>query len=419
MEYLLHGDLCFSKDRMRIETMENGYMHIRDGKIIELYETVPANLFSLERKDYHGKIVLPGMVDLHLHAPQYAYRGTKMDLPLLDWLNINTFPEEAKYENVSYAKAAYTNFVEDLKESPTTRAVIFATLHKEATLELMALLEGSGLSTMVGKVNMDRNSPDYLTEHSAEESLENTKAWLREIPKDYRNCRPILTPRFTPTCSDSLLEGLGRLMAEEGLPLQSHLSENKAEIAWVKELCPDTKNYGESYDRYGLLGNTVMAHCVHTEEDELRLLMERGTTIVHCPQSNTNLQSGVAPIKHFLNKGAKVGLGTDVAGGANLSMFRAITDAIHASKLRNCLLREEDSALTLSEAFYMATLSGGRFFGKVGSFLPGYEADFLVFSRKRKSVREESLLERLEMLLYTEKELFRMDAKFVQGRQIL
>lgn len=419
MEYLLHGDLCFSKDRMRIETMENGYMHIRDGKIIELYETVPANLFSLERKDYHGKIVLPGMVDLHLHAPQYAYRGTKMDLPLLDWLNINTFPEEAKYENVSYAKAAYTNFVEDLKESPTTRAVIFATLHKEATLELMALLEGSGLSTMVGKVNMDRNSPDYLTEHSAEESLENTKAWLREIPKDYRNCRPILTPRFTPTCSDSLLEGLGRLMAEEGLPLQSHLSENKAEIAWVKELCPDTKNYGESYDRYGLLGNTVMAHCVHTEEDELRLLMERGTTIVHCPQSNTNLQSGVAPVKHFLNKGAKVGLGTDVAGGANLSMFRAITDAIHASKLRNCLLREEDSALTLSEAFYMATLSGGRFFGKVGSFLPGYEADFLVFSGKRKSVREESLLERLEMLLYTEKELFRMDAKFVQGRQIL
>ena len=419
MEYLLHGDLCFSKDRMRIETMENGYMHIRDGKIVALYETVPTNLSSLELKDYHGKIVLPGMVDLHLHAPQYAYRGTKMDLPLLDWLNINTFPEEAKYEDVSYAKAAYTNFVEDLKESPTTRAVIFATLHKEATLELMALLEESGLSTMVGKVNMDRNSPDYLTEHSAEESLENTKAWLREIPKDYRNCRPILTPRFTPTCSDSLLEGLGRLMAEEGLPLQSHLSENKAEIAWVKELCPDTKNYGESYDRYGLLGNTVMAHCVHTKEDELRLLMERGTTIVHCPQSNTNLQSGVAPVKHFLNKGAKVGLGTDVAGGANLSMFRAITDAIHASKLRNCLLEGEDSALTLSEAFYMATLSGGQFFGKVGSFLPGYEADFLVFSRKRKSVREESLLERLEMLLYTEKELFRMDAKFVQGRQIL
>lgn len=341
-----------------------------------------------------------------------------MDLPLLDWLNINTFPEEAKYEDTKYAKAAYENFVEDLKESPTCRAVIFATLHKDATLCLMDLLEKSGLETMVGKVNMDRNSPDYLTEHTAEESLENTRNWLKEIPKEYRHCHPILTPRFTPTCSDKLMEGLGRLMKEEGIPLQSHLSENKAEIEWVKQLCPGTKNYGESYDRYGLLDHSVMAHCVHTGDDELELLKERGCYICHCSQSNTNLQSGVSPVKQFLKKGAKLGLGTDVAGGANLSMFRAITDAIQASKLRSCLLGE-DAAITMEEAFYMASLSGGGFFGKVGSFLPGYEADFLVYERKRKSVREESLKERLEMLLYTEKELFRMKAKFVSGRQIL
>ena len=208
-------------------------------------------------------------------------------------------------------------------------------------------------------------------------------------------------------------------MEEKGIPLQSHLSENKAEIAWVSELCPGTRNYGESYDRYGLLNHTVMAHCVHTEEEELDLLIERGCFICHCPQSNTNLQSGVSPVKHFLKKGAKLSLGTDVAGGANLSMFRALTDAIRASKLRNCLLEEHDSALNLEEAFYMATLSGGAFFGKVGSFMPDYEADFLVFSRKRQSVREESLLERLEMLLYTEKELFEMEAKYVQGRKIL
>lgn len=341
-----------------------------------------------------------------------------MDLPLLDWLNSNTFPEEAKYEDMNYAKAAYKNFVEDLKESPTTRAVIFATLHKEATLCLMDLLENSGLETMVGKVNMDRNSPDYLTEHSAEEALENTRNWLQAIPKDYRHCHPILTPRFTPTCSDALMEGLGKIKKEKGIPLQSHLSENKAEIAWVKELCPGTKNYGESYDRYGLLQHSVMAHCVHTREDELELLRERECYICHCPQSNTNLQSGVAPVKHFLEKGAKLGLGTDVAGGANLSMFRAITDAIHVSKLRSCLLLE-DAAITVEEAFFMASLSGGGFFGKVGSFLTGYEADFLVYERKRESIREESLLERLEMLLYTEKELFRMKAKFVSGRQIL
>lgn len=418
MEYLVHGDLCFSTAPRHIETMEASYLHVKDGKCISCYKELPEALSSLEIKDYSGNLIIPGMVDLHLHAPQYAYRGTKMDLPLLDWLNSNTFPEEAKYEDMNYAKAAYKNFVEDLKESPTTRAVIFATLHKEATLCLMDLLEKSGLETMVGKVNMDRNSPDYLTEHSAEEALENTRNWLQAIPEDYRHCHPILTPRFTPTCSDALMEGLGKIKKEKGIPLQSHLSENKAEIAWVKELCPGTKNYGESYDRYGLLQHSVMAHCVHTREDELELLKERECYICHCPQSNTNLQSGVAPVKHFLEKGAKLGLGTDVAGGANLSMFRAITDAIHVSKLRSCLLLE-DAAITVEEAFYMASLSGGGFFGKVGSFLAGYEADFLVYERKRESIREESLLERLEMLLYTENELFRMKAKFVSGRQIL
>ena len=418
MEYLVHGDLCFSTAPRHIETMEASYLHVKDGKCISCYKELPEALSSLEIKDYSGNLIIPGMVDLHLHAPQYAYRGTKMDLPLLDWLNSNTFPEEAKYEDMNYAKAAYKNFVEDLKESPTTRAVIFATLHKEATLCLMDLLEKSGLETMVGKVNMDRNSPDYLTEHSAEEALENTRNWLQAIPKDYRHCHPILTPRFTPTCSDALMEGLGKIKKEKGIPLQSHLSENKAEIAWVKELCPDTKNYGESYDRYGLLQHSVMAHCVHTREDELELLKERECYICHCPQSNTNLQSGVAPVKYFLEKGAKLGLGTDVAGGANLSMFRAITDAIHVSKLRSCLLLE-DAAITVEEAFFMASLSGGGFFGKEGSFLTGYEADFLVYERKRESIREESLLERLEMLLYTEKELFRMKAKFVSGRQIL
>ena len=418
MEYLVHGDLCFSTAPRHIETMEASYLHVKDGKCISCYKELPEALSSLEIKDYSGNLIIPGMVDLHLHAPQYAYRGTKMDLPLLDWLNSNTFPEEAKYEDMNYAKAAYKNFVEDLKESPTTRAVIFATLHKEATLCLMDLLEKSGLETMVGKVNMDRNSPDYLTEHSAEEALENTRNWLQAIPKEYRHCHPILTPRFTPTCSDALMEGLGKIKKEKGIPLQSHLSENKAEIAWVKELCPGTKNYGESYDRYGLLQHSVMAHCVHTREDELELLKERECYICHCPQSNTNLQSGVAPVKHFLEKGAKLGLGTDVAGGANLSMFRAITDAIHVSKLRSCLLLE-DAAITVEEAFFMASLSGGGFFGKVGSFLTGYEADFLVYERKRESIREESLLERLEMLLYTENELFRMKAKFVSGRQIL
>ena len=418
MEYLLRGDLCYSENVQNLICKENAYLYVKDGICIGVYDQLPPELSSVEIKDYSGNLILPGMVDLHLHAPQYGFRGTKMDLPLLDWLNINTFPEEAKYENVDYAKAAYENFVEDLKESPTTRAVIFATLHKDATLCLMDLLEKTGLNTMVGKVNMDRNSPDYLTEHSAEESLKNTVNWLEGIPQDYQHCHPILTPRFTPTCSDTLMEGLGKLMRERNLPLQSHLSENKAEIEWVKELCPDAKNYGDSYDRYGLLENSIMAHCVYSEGEELSVLKERGTMICHCPQSNTNLCSGVAPIRRFLKENMKVGLGTDVAGGANLSMLRAITDAISVSKLRFRLMDQSLTPLTLEEAFCLATLSGGSFFGKVGSFLPGYEADILIFREKRRSVRKQSVKERLEVLLYTGEESAQLQAKYVQGRKI-
>lgn len=418
MEFLVKGDICYSEGQQSLVCKENAFLHVKDGLCLGVYDQLPQELTSVELKDYSGDLILPGMVDLHLHAPQYGFRGTKMDLELLDWLNVNTFPEEAKYQDLNYAKRGYQDFVEDLRESATTRAVVFATLHKEATLLLMKLMEESGLVSYVGKVNMDRNSPEYLTEHSAKESLENTRAWLSEIPKEWKYCKPILTPRFTPTCSDELMEGLGKLAKEYQLPVQSHLSENQGEIAWVKELCPTAKHYGDSYDRYGLLENSIMAHCVYSEGEELSALKERGTMICHCPQSNTNLCSGVAPIRHFLEENVKVGLGTDVAGGANLSMLRAITDAISVSKLRFRLMDQSLAPLTLEEAFYLATLSGGSFFGEVGSFLPGYEADILVFHEKRRSVRQQSVKERLEVLLYTGEETARLVAKYVQGRKL-
>ena len=373
MEFLVKGDICYSEGQQSLVCKENAFLHVKDGLCLGVYDQLPQELASMELKDYSGDLILPGMVDLHLHAPQYGFRGTKMDLELLDWLNVNTFPEEAKYQDLNYAKRGYQDFVEDLRESATTRAVVFATLHKEATLLLMKLMEESGLVSYVGKVNMDRNSPEYLTEHSAEESLENTRAWLSEIPKEWKHCKPILTPRFTPTCSDELMEGLE---------------------------------------------NSIMAHCVYSEGEELSALKERGTMICHCPQSNTNLCSGVAPIRHFLEENVKVGLGTDVAGGANLSMLRAITDAISVSKLRFRLMDQSLAPLTLEEAFYLATLSGGSFFGEVGSFLPGYEADILVFHEKRRSVRQQSVKERLEVLLYTGEETARLVAKYVQGRKL-
>ena len=252
--------------------------------------------------------------------------------------------------------------------SATTRAVVFATLHVPSTIILMDMLENSGLVSYVGKVNMDRNSIPELQEVCARESIENTIKWLDETKVKYKNTYPIITPRFTPSCTDELMESLGKITKEEKLPVQSHLSENQSEIEWVKELCPGTKCYGESYDRFGLFGEyskTIMAHCVWSDEYERKLLKDRGVYIAHCPDSNMNLSSGIAPIRKYLEEGQRVGLGSDVAGGAYLSIFRQMTDAIQVSKLFWRLIDGNSSPLKVEEVFYLGTLGGGEFLEKL------------------------------------------------------
>lgn len=172
------------------------------------------------------------MNDLHLHAPQYAFHGMYMDLELLDWLNTVTFPEEARYADLNYAEKAYSIFTDDIKHSATTRASIFGTLHVDATELLMDLMEKTGLKTFIGKVNMDRNGSLALQEASAVVSAKDTVRWLEETTGKYENVKPILTPRFTPSCSDELMTRLAEIQRTYRLPVQSHLSENQGEIAW-------------------------------------------------------------------------------------------------------------------------------------------------------------------------------------------
>ena len=260
-----------------------------------------------------------------------------MDLELLEWLNTVTFPEEARYSDLNYAEKAYSIFADDLKKSATTRASIFGTLHVDATELLMDLMEKTGLKAYIGKINMDRNGSKALQEESAVVSATDTVRWLNDIAGKYENVKPILTPRFTPSCSDELMSRLAEIQQAYCLPVQSHLSENKSDIAWVKELCPNTSFYGEAYDQFGLFGGktcpTIMAHCVYSSDAELSLMKDRGVFIAHCPQSNTNLSSGIAPVRRYLEEGLHIGLGTDIAGGHSLSMLRAIADAILADEI--------------------------------------------------------------------------------------
>ena len=272
--FALKGNIIFTKEREHFEIIKQGYLICENGKVREVCPVLPETFRGIPVEDMGDRLILPGLTDLHIHAPQYTFRSLGMDLELLEWLETNTFPEEAKYKDSEYAARAYGIFAKQMKKSATVRACIFGTIHSEATLTLMDLLEQAGLRTMVGKVNMDRNSPDYLREPSARASADATREWLRAVAdKGYHHTRPILTPRFIPSCTDELMELLKEIQQENSLPIQSHLSENPGEIAWVKELCPWSAFYGDSYDRFGLFGGdcpTIMAHCVFTGAPEPR-----------------------------------------------------------------------------------------------------------------------------------------------------
>ena len=420
--FILKGNIVYSKNKDELRILKDHYLISESGLVKGVFEKVPPEYAQVSVSDYGECLIIPGLTDLHVHAPQYTFRAMGMDMELLEWLETNTFPEEAKYQDLEYARRAYRIFTDNLKRSATTRACIFGTIHRDATLLLMDQLEQSGLVTYVGKVNMDRNCPDYLREESAEESGIQTVEWIKDVlHKKYQNTMPILTPRFTPSCSDELLENLKKIQMYYQIPVQSHLSENPGEIAWVKELCPWSEFYGDAYDRFGLFGadcKTVMAHCVYSGKEERQRMKENGVFIAHCPESNMNLSSGVAPVRTFLKEGLHVGIGSDVAGGSTENLFKAMALAIQASKLRWRMQDDSLKPLTLEEVFYIATKGGGEFFGNVGSFEPGFELDAVVLNDTR-IVHSQNLdvRARLERMIYLADER-EVRAKYVRGREI-
>jgi guanine deaminase len=418
--FALKGTCIYSKSK-EILQITDGYVISDNGISQGIYEELPQEYKDITVYDYTGKLIIPGLIDLHLHAPQYPFRSTGMDLELLEWLNTYTFPEEAKYSDIEYASKAYSIFVEDLMNSPTTRACIFGTIHRESTLILMDMLEATGMKTMVGKVNMDRNCPDYLREESSEKSIADTIRFIEQSIKNYTNTVPILTPRFIPTCSDELMKSLGKLKEKYKLSLQSHLSENHSEIEWVKQLHPDVEVYACAYeklDSFHPAGKTIMAHCIYLTEKEEELLKSRNVYIAHCPESNMNLSSGIAPIRKFMNKDLYIGLGSDIAAGSSVNLFRAMSYAIQSSKMHWRLVDSSCIPLTMEEVFYMATKGGGSFWGKVGSLEKGYQMDAIVLSDDNIQVLELlSPKERLERLIYlgTNENIA---AKLVSGKRI-
>lgn len=424
MKKIYKAHILFTKEKDHFEIFEKGYVAVENGIVAGVtadLKMLDGQWDNAEITDFGDCLLIPAMNDLHVHAPQYRNQGLAMDLELLPWLKSYTFPEEMKYADPSYAKRMYRRFIHDLWRYGTMRACVFATIHTESTLLLMQLFQDAHMGAFVGKVGMNRNCPKGLSE-SVEDMVKGYEELIRNCQRSTVNSqlvKPIITPRFIPSCTPEMLRACGELASRYRLPVQSHLSENKDEIALVRQLEPEATCYGDAYNRYGLFGHTptVMAHCVWTQGEELELMKHNDVMVAHCPTSNFNVASGMAPVRQFLNHGLRVGLGSDISGGHDLSIFRIMVYAIQVSKM-HYQQHHGHHFLSLSEAFWMATKSAGSFFGRVGSFEPGYEFDALVIDDSDLNFDNYSLPQRLERYIYLGDDR-QITHRFCRGREII
>ena len=397
MTTILHGNIIHAPALGELETIPGGYLALEDGVLQGVYPVLPEKYANRPVEDFGENLIMPSFADMHLHAPQYPMLGMGMDLPLLDWLDTYTFRTEARFGDPEYARRIYRSLAQELIANGTTRVAMFSSRHTDATLILMEELEKAGVTGYVGKVNMDRNGG--AVQETTEESLRETLRWLEGCR--FEHVKPILTPRFTPSCTNELMEELGKLAAERDLPVQSHLSENLGEAAWVKELHPDCAQEWETYQKYGLWkSGTLMAHCVHSDRREQEAMAAAGVWAVHCAASNVNLCSGTAPVRVLLERGVQVALGSDIAGGDQLAMNQVIVQSIRASKIRQ--IETGAAFLTVPEAYYLGSTAGHLYFGGGAGFQPGCPLHAIVVDdgAMPEPTRELSLAERFERAVY-------------------
>ena len=398
---ILKGTFLHTPALGELEVRQNAYLVSEGETIVGLYDTLPPQYAAQPVEDWGDALIIPAFTDLHIHAPQIINRGIGYDKELLPWLETYTFPAEARFADSSFADRAWKAFLNHLWAVGTLRFAAFATIHKEAAWRLMELTEASGLRGLIGKVNMDRNSPDNLREDT-DASLADTEELICRSREALRRTGFILTPRFVPSTTARLMDGLGQLGEKYDLPIQSHLSENPSEVAWVAQLHPDIPTYTQVYEHFGLLrqDKTIMAHAIHLSDGEKALLRDKGVMLAHCALSNTNLSSGIMPLRQDLEQGLRCCVASDVAGGHTANVSRSVTATVQASKL-NWLNHPDQAPLSLTEAFYLATRGAGSFFGQVGAFLPGFEFDALVLRPSAlDALVERTPFERLEQFLY-------------------
>ncbi|MBA4337084.1 guanine deaminase [bacterium] len=360
-------------NRNDIEFFQSGFLDVDDNGRIEAV----GDLGDAAEGDFEGNLlIIPAFVDIHTHLPQFDVRGTFSGNELLPWLKDYIWPEEAKCADLGHVKDIAERFYRDLIKHGTLTAGIYGTIHESAVCEMIDLMPIRG---RLGKVIMDANSPENLSE-TTEESLEITE----RLCKKYGD-KHVVTPRFAPSCSFESMKKAAEIAHKYDCFIQTHLSENKDEIAWVKELFPDAKNYTDVYYKAGLLGpKTIVGHAVHCDDDELETLKKTGTKIAHCPTSNEALKSGTMPLDKIIKFGIPFALATDVGAGPKTSMLDVMRCFLNVHGSGHNGLRNSPNVSPVS-ALYYATLAGAEVLGygdETGNFKKGKSADFLVLDIK-------------------------------------
>lgn len=414
---LYHGDIVYTPSADALAVYENSYIAVDSGKVDGIYPVIPEKYKHAECIDYGHQMIIPAFSDLHVHGAQYVQRGIGMDCLLSDWLNNYTFPQESRFKDMDYAKQCYDAFVDDMLRHGTFHANVFATIHREATEYLFNRMEDKGMYAFVGKVNMDCHSPEFLIE-TTEASLRETEIYLANHTES-KKVKPILAPRFAPTCSEKLMMGLGKLAAKYHCGVHTHLVESIWEAQEALKLFPGYGSDAEIYERAGLMdhGPSIFAHVIFPTEEDKRIMKKHGSFSVHCPDATTNIIAGIMPLSSMHNEGLKIALGSDIAGGHGIAVYKQIARAVQLSKLKEFYEPDQGRTITLTQAFYHATKEAGSIFGKVGSFEKGYQFNALVIDTMEDSWVPLTAEERLERFCYIGDDR-NIRARFIDGKEI-
>lgn len=411
------GQILYTPALDEMVRLERGYVLVDGaGVVIGTWPHLPEEYRDIEVEDFGDRLLIPAFVDVHIHASQPPIQGLG-HTEGSSWFADYCAPVERKYADAPYADAINRDLVRAIWEHGIMSANIMCTVHVDSAKNLFEHYVKTGMAAAIGKMNSDYGAFAPALE-STEDSIGGTAAFVEWATGQSDLVQPSVAPEFAPACTAETMAYLGQLAEEQNLIVHSHMCEGDFDNEEVAKRFPEEKLYGKVYEKFGLFGRTptAMAHCLSCTDEEIAMMADRGVLLAHCPHAILNDPAGgpLLPVRKFLDAGVPVGIGSDVGGSHTFSMTRSMVSAIQISKLAPGY-----RSLSFAEAFHMATKGGGRLFGKVGSFEPGYRFDALVIDDARWNRHADySLEERLTRFVYCgdSRDIAR---RYCAGREVL